>query len=338
MRFRNLVQLGIIFSSLGCFGVPVVLNLEGFEALIETEINRGALHAVELTWPDSAGSFQIGANAYDNTHYTLTFDTAKLALSRSVVRANIQKLIVPAGVTSIANNVFKNCQNLTEIDFTGAANLETIGAYAFYGTKVATITIPASVKKIYAKAFKNCDALATLDLSRATGLVLIGRAAFMHSPITTVSIPKEVKTVETKAFKGCTALRTLTFDPAAKIEDLGDEAFMFCVKLTGVKIPNSVKNIGVRVFKNCIALVYATLGTGMKEIPGEMFANCIALNETIQNSATFTLLDAIVIIRNKAFVGCTSLQTVDLANCRDIGQQAFAYCSALQTLDNLAAF
>ncbi|EPF31984.1 hypothetical protein HMPREF9194_02339, partial [Treponema maltophilum ATCC 51939] len=42
-------------------------------------------------------------------------------------------LVIPAGVTEIADYAFKNCTSLTQVDFSQCTGLTTIGESAFYG-------------------------------------------------------------------------------------------------------------------------------------------------------------------------------------------------------------
>jgi hypothetical protein len=78
----------------------------------------------------------------------------------------LSKIIIPTSVTTIGSYAFKNCTNLTEIEFKdynimeGNAENLTIGIYAFEGcVNLCSIILPKRLKKINSNAFKNCSKL-----------------------------------------------------------------------------------------------------------------------------------------------------------------------------------
>ena len=67
-------------------------------------------------------------------------------------RMSITTLIIQNTVTSIGNKCFMNFEKLTSIQF--GEGITTIGKYAFYNTKITSLTIPKSVKRIMSHAFQ----------------------------------------------------------------------------------------------------------------------------------------------------------------------------------------
>ena len=91
---------------------------------------------------------------------------------------NVQKLIVPYGITSIGYHAFKACSSL------------------------ATITIPASVTSIGNCAFHGCSSLAEVIIPDS--VTSIGDSAFYGcSSLTEVIIPDSVTSIGDSAFQGC---------------------------------------------------------------------------------------------------------------------------------------
>ena len=92
--------------------------------------------------------------------------------------ANIKKVVIGSGVTSISNDAFNGCINLTEI--TIPDTVKTINYRAFIGCKKLTeVAVPGSVTSIGSSAFADCTSL------------------------TEFTIPGGVKTIQSSTFRGC---------------------------------------------------------------------------------------------------------------------------------------
>ena len=114
---------------------------------------------------------------------------------------------------------FKNCEALTAVDFSA---LTTLGAGAFEGTGITTVTIPATLATIPNKAFFQCSDLATVTFKTASGkssLTTIGQQAFGYTALKKVEIPALGAgvdlTVGSKAFIRCNSLTDFTYAPAS---------------------------------------------------------------------------------------------------------------------------
>ena len=130
---------------------------------------------------------------------------------------------------------FKNCEALTAVDFSA---LTTLGAGAFEGTGITTVTIPATLATIPNKAFFQCSDLATLTINVSSGksqLSTIGEQAFGYTALAAVTIPALAGdlTVGSKAFIRCNSLKDFTYAPTTyTISDVAVDAFDRC---SGVK-------------------------------------------------------------------------------------------------------
>jgi hypothetical protein len=152
----------------------------------------------------------------------------------------------------------------------------SIGAGAFYGSRITGVTIPNSVTNIGAWGFNDCSSLGS------------------------VTIPNSVINIGDGAFASCN-LANLTL--GSSVTGIGAEAFAGCRWLTHVTIPNSVTSIGGGAFIDCSGLANLTLGSGLTSIGAEAFDRCYRLTSvTIPNSVTS--------IGNYAFNDCTSLTSL----------------------------
>ena len=104
-------------------------------------------------------------------------------------------------VTSIENDAFKGCTNITGI--TIAANIEAIGSNAFSGCKkLKKVTVNSTKLKIIGKkAFYNCKKLKNITL-KTKQLTKIEKNAFrkIHAKAA-VKVPKNKYKAYTKRFK-----------------------------------------------------------------------------------------------------------------------------------------
>lgn len=101
-------------------------------------------------------------------------------------RENMVAVDIGTEVTSIGNDAFDECHNLS------------------------SVTIPGSVKTIGSSAFFNCYSLVNVVISN--GVETIGIGAFLHcSALNNVTIPSSVNSILEDAFYNCNALYNITF-------------------------------------------------------------------------------------------------------------------------------
>ena len=111
-------------------------------------------------------------------------------------------VVIPEGVWRIANEVFRDCENITRVEFPGS--MQNVYRGAFSGcTNLETVVLPEGIKNIAAHCFRNCSKLESIQL------------------------PKSVEKIYDGAFEGCTNLKeVIILGKATQFE--GDEVFSGC--------------------------------------------------------------------------------------------------------------
>ncbi|MCQ2538273.1 MAG: leucine-rich repeat domain-containing protein [Lachnospiraceae bacterium] len=92
-------------------------------------------------------------------------------------------VIIPAEITAIQNEAFKNCSMITDVTFEGKCSM---GSYAFSDCKsLSKVTLPEAISDIPFGCFQNCISLGS------------------------IKIPDSVTNVEVNAFKNCSSLKEI---------------------------------------------------------------------------------------------------------------------------------
>ena len=296
----------------------------------------------------------------------------------------------PSGVKSIGDDVFRHSGDLASITveegntvYHSAGNcliktatktliagcktsvipsdgsVTVIGASAFYGSKLASITIPASVNRIDVRAFWDCTELASITVeegnavyhSAANCLIktesktlivgsknavipsdgsveIIGDFAFYgQSSLRTIAIPASVTTLNISAFHGCSGLNSVDFAEDSHLTTIGSWAFCACSSLTSISIPSSVTSIEERAFWDT-GLISITIPSSVTNIAVDTFCRSRQLKTVI-----FTEDSRLTSILGSTFENCTALTSVILSsNLKSISNYAFENCKALATV------
>src|SRR5574344_1052804 len=303
-----------------------------------SDFNDGTLNYTIIKDAGGAATTNVQVDGLVNT------STTSITIPATVTSNN-----VTYNVTSIGGNAFNGCSGLTTFDISGATNLTTIGAFAFYSSGLTSVTIPASVTSIGESAFSLCSKLASIDLSKATALQAIGDFAFQNSIaatfITTTGSPatavkyNALTSIGEHAFQLCKGLTTFDISGATNLTAIGADAFFYCTGLTSITIPSSVTSIGDLAFYNCSGLNNLDISgaTNLTTIGVSAFRNCSAATfiTTTPSPATAVKYDALTSIGAYAFNSCSGLTTFDLSgatNLTTIGEYAFRSCSGLTSV------
>ena len=295
----------------------------------------------------SAYDAEIDGNYYNlsGSEATVTHGNSYNSYSGTVV---IPKSVTHDGktysVTSIGDEAFRNCTNVTSVNIPNS--LTSIGNYAFaFCSGLTSISIPNSVKSIESYAFSNCGGLTSVDIPNS--VTSIGEGVFSEcrslssitipnsvtsisgalfaecSSLTSIVIPNSVTSIGGGAFSKCHNLTTITIPNSVTSID---GAFCWCSSLKSVTIPNNVTSIGNTTFIGCQSLTSITIPNNVKDIGCEAFRDCANLNSIV-------IPDGVLHIGSAAFSGCTRLASVTIPNSvTSIGNNAFSGCQNLTSI------
>ena len=261
---------------------------------------------------------------------------------------DLQRVIVPEGITCIGNGAFYSCKNITEIvlpqtltDLENSAfcyckslvkinlpdNLINIGTFSFRETSVENIVIPGKVELIDTHAFSLCSKLKSLHISAS--VKFIGKGNSSGTAIESLTIDKANENYYVES--GCL---------------IEKENKKVIASQTNFKIPDDIKIIGEFTFEECKYLKDLVVPASVKEIGTSAFYSSslesIVLKgvEKIENSAfnysklkNISLPETLVSIGGSAFQRCSDLTSLNLpASLRDITASAIFYCNSLKTI------
>ena len=157
---------------------------------------------------------------------------------------------IPSTVTTLANNVFRDCTSLTTVNFAEGNQLETIPDYAFSNTGITSINMPSTVTTIGNYAFGNCTKLESAPLPQ--GLKTIGSYAFQYcEKLNNVVLPGTLISVKDWAFRNCTSMENLTIEEG--ISNINRDVFQYS-GMKKVVLPSTLEFIGVNAFYQCSQL------------------------------------------------------------------------------------
>ena len=205
-------------------------------------------------------------------------------------------VIIPEGVTSIGNQAFYECSNLT------------------------SITIPEGVTSIGNEAFCRCSSLTNITIPKS--VTSIGNQAFRGCyNLTSITIPDGVTSIGDEAFCGCSSLTSITIPEG--VTSIGDSAFSNCAGLTSVNIPDSVTAIGRYTFYNCSSLKNIYISKNINSLYTHTFAGCSSLT-------SITIPDGVKRIGDYVFADCHNLINVNIPkSVEKFGVGAFYDCHKL---------
>ena len=185
--------------------------------------------------------------------------------------STVQRVIMPDSVKKIGAEAFYSCKSLTEVVF--PATLQAIGSDAFAFTGLKEITIK-KVGKIGFGAFhftplKNVAIWEWDQIDDETYHTFYG-----CENLTNLSLPTGMKQIPAKFCYGCKNLESIRIPYG--VERINFGAFEGCKKLTQVELPSTLKEIGSCAFRGT-AIARIELPSGLQRIYTDAFADCEGL-------------------------------------------------------------
>lgn len=299
-----------------------------------------------LTIPDKLGGNTVSTikfNAFKDKNLTsVTFNTSSLATigSSAFRNTNLTSIDIPSTVTTIGNNAFDGCTELTRVTFSNASNsgFTSIGNYLFRNTALEEVDIPVNITSIGDGAFDGCTELKKVTFSNASksGFTSISKYLFRNTALKKIDIPVNITTIGDGAFEKCENFyydadgkkipesTSLTIN-ATNLQTIGASAFRYST-ITDIAIPNTVTSVGEYAFDmSFLETVTLSNHNSFTEIGKSVFRST--------NIENITIPDNIKTIEDSAFNGCAYLETVNInassSLMTKIGSSAFEGCGSL---------
>lgn len=258
----------------------------------------------------------IACEATDGTVFRCKYGSSSLTIVTTFIIGDEVKTI-PA---KLFHNTYSNSNALASIIW--GKSLEEIHEYAFYKSKMASLSIPNTVKIIGDYAFAENTNLQEVILNE--GLTRL--SGFNNcTSLSSITIPSTVEVIGGNAFNGCTGLQgELKLPQSLKI--INGSAFRECTGLSGeLVIPDNVEQIDNYVFYNT-NFSSLKLGKSITKIDDYAFYNSKITGELF-------LPESITAIGGYAFTNTNiSGKLVLPENLNYLGRYAFSNCRGLTSI------
>jgi hypothetical protein len=283
--------------------------------ILESQINSNLLSQIRSTVQDSTVSI-TGPQIFNVPPINTLFSTNGVSytsvsvvgeLTQTIVNNNgghfLTNVIIGTTVTSIGENAFLNCSNISNLLI--GSNVTSIGNSAFQGCiSLPNMIISNSITNIGSSAFQGCTSF------------------------TNISIPDSITNINSSVFQGCTALTII--DIPNNVTTIGVSAFQGCTALTIIDIPNNVTTIGVSAFQGCTTLANVNVGGNVSTIGSNAFQNCNALSNMEFNGIPYTITSVGETIFNN--VSANNTRTITFNNTSNENQINTTLLTAVQSI------
>lgn len=268
-----------------------------------TSILSGSVSSVPSIYSSSAKTAVQGSPFLKCTALeSVTFEegTAITALPNYLFRGTgLKSFQIPGTVKTLGTYLFRDCADLTEVDFSLAPQVTELSNYIFAGcSALEEFEIPDNITKIGNYVFQNCTSL------------------------TEMKIPESVTSLGTNIFNGCSNLESLDLSELnTKITALPQSFVQNCIKLTSLEIPAAIKTFGTSCFYGT-GFTSFTVPDQVTALPSNIFQNSM-LEEIV-------IHDKVTSIGGNAFRGCVNLPFVEIPDSvKTLGTYAFQDCGSL---------
>lgn len=153
-----------------------------------------------------------------------------------------------------------------------------------------------------------------------------------NTTLLSVVIPKTINKMKDGCFSFCTALKSVTFVNDSPIRELSN-TFVGCASLKEVILPQNLSSVGANrgeTFALCTSLNTINLPETVTEIGYRAFIGCNSLEDINLENVKVVGKDG---WGSSAFEGCTSLKTANLESAIKIHKRTFSGCTSLKTVN-----
>ena len=268
---------------------------------------------------------------------------------------SLTSITIPNNVIEVNAGAFSNCTSLSSATIgSGVTSLPALLFSNCYG--LSSVTMYSGVTSIGRYAFENCTTLETLNLP--SKLRTINSSAFIGcSNLLTATIPSGVTTIGDNAFKGCghleyirmTSITPPTLGSGAFDDTISCPIYVPCQALSTYLTASGWSDYADRIFGEEQGEI-----TCMKKVKigftdetdfnwycddiayvdsGQTADLCKRKRKTLNDIQTVEIGECVTQIGDKAFSGCTMLESVTLPqSLRSIGNDAFQNCRSLSSV------
>lgn len=195
---------------------------------------------------------------------------------------------------------------------------------------VTEITIPGSVK-VFNATLQNMKQLKTLTFDEGVEEIASGSVVSGCKSLTTIHLPSSLQKLSgTGTFSGASALTDITLPEGIVITE--GSTFSECTSLESIELPASITTIPSSMFAGCSALERVTARGTITAIGNGAFGSVTDWKDQEIADTVLTEipdLSQVTSIGDRAFYGCSALETVDLHSVTTMGYGAFQGCDAL---------
>jgi len=243
---------------------PYDIVLSGFN--VETDFNDGSDPMGKLFSALNGKYVNLDMSTCEGTNYpgmnSYTPDRDKICF-----------MILPAGLTSIGENAFLNCNNLLLTSL--PEELSSIGNNAFSNcTSLTQITLPATVSLGYSP-FKNCNSL--------TSFIVTGTGSLSTTENGRVLVQNSTELVAYPSANGSVILAGFT--------SIGAYAFYNCLNITQITLPAGLISIGDYAFNNTQLTSVTFEGSNVSSIGTDAFPGDLDTVYADNGAGTYTRPD-----------------------------------------------
>ena len=208
--------------------------------------------------------------------------------------------------------------------------LTDMGGYLSSFKNVTEITIPGSVK-VFKAILQNMTELKTLTFEEGVEEIASGSVVSGCKNLTTIHLPSSLQKLSgTDTFSGASALTDITLPEGIAITE--GSTFSECTSLESIELPASITTIPSSMFAGCSALERVTAKGTITAIGNGAFGSVTDWKDQEIADTVLTEipdLSQVTSIGDRAFYGCSALETVDLHSVTTMGYGAFQGCDAL---------
>ena len=292
--------VSIILSAIMLLSLPAAANLTAAAAVTENEavgaVTSGTTGDCSWSFDSATGAMTITGTGEGKMKYYAD----ETQIPWYGFRSKIKTLTLGRGVTTVSQDIFRQCTELTTVKFSGSVSIIDSGAFEY------------------------CSKLATANFNPP--LKTIGASAFYGTALTEVKLPLSVKEVKSRAFSRCDKLQSVTVPDgcAARL----DSCFTDCRALTAVSLGNMVSDIN-EAFSECPV---TSMSVSENNRTFAVSGSCLCSKDLTKlyyyfggdTHTAFTVPATVTEIGSRAFYGHDYLTSVSLpARLTTVGEAAF---------------